>query len=167
MARAAKAIMNTKPAAAKRKSGRPAGTAQKAPAEAAKPPVGAKRAPVVAPAAPTLSKDALDAQVEKLERANAALRAKAKEANRSVEAFAARIVELEAQVEKLEKKLASSTAPAKRDPKPAKPSRASRQTPGADPDDAVPPGIAVQEPAPLDEAVETTLEKVEERLGDF
>ena len=147
MARIANAP-NTKLTAAKRKPGRPAGIAQKIPAKVAKPPATAKRGSVVTPAPPKLSKNELRAQVERLEDANATLRAKRKEANLTAKASAARIAELEAQVGELEKKVTSSTAPAKGDRKPAKSPRLSR-------------------PTPLDEAVETTVEKLEERLGDF
>ena len=57
-----------------------------------------------------LSKDELRAQVEKLERANATLRAKSRETNRAAKSAAARIAEFEGEVARLEKKAASQAA---------------------------------------------------------
>jgi hypothetical protein len=52
-----------------------------------------------------------------------------------------------------------------------KPLRAKRQSREIDPGDAVPPGgvtgVAVQEPAPLDEQAETALENLEEHLSQI
>ena len=127
--------------------------------------VTAKRPPTVTPAAPKPSKEELRAQVEKLEHANAFLRGKQREANRTAKTSAARIAELEAQVAELERKAAVSTSPSKRKSQPAKPARVSRRASGVDPGDAVPPGVAVQEPARLDEEAETALENLEEHLG--
>src|SRR4051812_48950413 len=75
--------------------------AAKKPAAAARPSVTAARA---------LSKDALQAQVEKLERANAALRTKNREANRAAKLSAARMAELEGEVARLQTQLAARSA---------------------------------------------------------
>ena len=95
-------------------------------------------------------------QVEKLERANTMLRTKNRDANRAAKTAAARIAELEDQVARLEKQAAPAAPPppAKRGPKPVAPVRSKRQRRGVDPGDAVPPGVAVEEPAPLDEEAE-------------
>jgi hypothetical protein len=166
MARVIKATRTTKPATTGRKSGRPAVVAQKAPAKAAKAAAAApKRTPNAAPAAPKLSKDELRALTEKLERANATLRAKNRDANRAAKVATSRIAELEDQVAQLEKKAASQVVPAKRSPKPESKARSKRQSRAVGPGDAVPPGVAVQEPAPLDEETETARENLEEHLG--
>jgi hypothetical protein len=167
MARVSKATKSTKPATTGRKPGRPAVVAQKkTPAKAAKAAAAApKRASNAAPAAPKLSKDELRALTEKLERANATLRAKNRDANKAAKVATARIAELEEQVAQLEKKAASQVAPAKRAPKPEPKARSKRQSRAVDPGDAVPPGVAVQEPGPLDEEAETAREDLEEHLG--
>ena len=124
---------------------------------------GAKKA--AAAPAPKPSKDELRAQVEKLERANALLRARSRESGRIAKTAAARIAELEdqvAQFEKNEKKL-SQPASAVRGRKPADRTRPRHRE--IDPGDAVPPGVAVQEPAPLDEEAETARDNLEEHLG--
>ena len=77
-------------------------TAAKQPATSAKPSVTPARA---------LSKDALRAaQAEKLERANAALRTKNREANRAAKLSAARMAELEGEVARLETERAAMSA---------------------------------------------------------
>ena len=75
--------------------------AAKKPAAAAKPSVTSARA---------LSKDALRAQVEKLDRANTALRTKNREANRAAKLSAARMAELEGEVARLQTQLAAMSA---------------------------------------------------------
>jgi predicted RNase H-like nuclease len=107
-----------------------------------------KRAPAAAAPALKLSKDELRVQVEKLERANATLRAKNREAHRTAKAVTARIAELEENVARLAKKAASQTPPANGE-QAAKPSRAKRQS----------RGIADQKPAPLDEEGAAALEE--------
>jgi outer membrane murein-binding lipoprotein Lpp len=141
------------------------------PAKATIPPLPkAKRttkAPTPSPATPSVpkaSKDELRAQVEKLEQLVATLRAKSRETNRAAKAATARISELEAQVAQLEKDVAAAPVPV-REPKPMKPARAKRQGREINPGDAVPPGVAVQQPAPLDEESETAFENLEEHLG--
>jgi hypothetical protein len=104
--------------------------------------------------------------VEKLERANATLRAKGREATRDAKSSAARIAELEGEVARLEKKkVASQAKSAQSPPKPRTAVRGKRQSAGIDPGDAVPPGVAVQEPAPLDAEAETARENLEQ-LGE-
>jgi hypothetical protein len=104
--------------------------------------------------------------VEKLERANATLRAKGREATRDAKSSAARIAELEGEVARLEKKVASQATSPQRPPTPWTAGRGKRQSAGIDPGDAVPPGVAVQEPAPLDAQAETARENLEEQLGE-
>ncbi len=156
------------PVPAGRKTGRASivAPALKAPAGATKPVAVAKRTTgAPAPAAKT-SKGELRAQVEKLEQTILALRAKSREANRAAKTAAARIAELEDQVAQFEKAAASQPAPAKRGPKPASPVRTRSSDRTIDPGDAVPPGVAVQEPALMDEEAETALENLEEHLGN-
>ena len=100
-------------------------------------------------------------RVEALERANPTLRAKSREANRAAKTAAARIAELEDQVAQLEQRLAS----AQPKPPPSAPARRKRRSREIDPGDAVPEGVAVQEPAPLDEEAETALENLTAHLG--
>jgi hypothetical protein len=168
MARSTKAPQAKMPAGMPgRKPDRPSATAAKTPDKAIKAPaaVAPKRAAVAAPAFPKPSKDELRARVEELERANATLRAKSREANRAAKTAAARIAELEDQVAQLEKQAVPPPAPAERGSKPTAPARGKRQRRSIDPGDAVPEGVAVQEPEPLDEAAETALENLNEHLG--
>ena len=120
----------------------------------------------MAPSLPKLSKDELRAQVEKLERTNANLRAKNREASREAKTMAARIAELEEHVARLEKQLVAQTAAAggDRSALASKGRRARHRE--IDPGDSMPPGVAVEEPAPLDLEAETALANLEERLGD-
>jgi hypothetical protein len=158
MARATKASKSTKPATARttgRKAGRPA-----KPSATATPRTTA-RAPAVPPA-PKVSKDELRAQVEKLEQLVTSLRAKSRETNKAAKVAAARIAELEAQVAELEKNAAPAPV---REPKSPRPARAKRKSREIDPGDAVPPGVAVEEPAPLDDEAETALENLETHLA--
>jgi hypothetical protein len=122
--------------------------------------------PVVVPKA---SKDDLRAQVSKLERSNALLRTRNRDANRAVKTAEARVAALETQVARLEKQMAAQTAAAGR----SKPAPASAPKPGRrpghraiDPGDAVPPGVAVEEPALLDLEAETARDNLEQHLGD-
>lgn len=158
MARAIKATTRTTPALkaatrspAKPRTAAPESSASKA--TTAKPP--SERAPVV-------SKDELRAQVEKLERTNAALRAKGRDANKATKAFTARIAELEDEVTRLEKQVASQAASAKRSAKKS----GARERRDIDPGDAVPPGVAVAEPESLDEEAKEALGNLEEHLGE-
>jgi len=165
MARLVKATETKKPATPTRKPGRPAAATAKTSAKVTKTTAAPEHAGAAAPAAPKLSKDELRARVEALERANATLRTKSREAGRAAKTAAARIAELEDQVARLEKSAApprppTAPAPAKDGPKPAAPARSKRQRRGVDPGDA----SAVDEAAPLDKEAETTLENLEENL---
>ncbi len=172
MARVAKPTKATKPAAGKRKPGRPSAQAAKPASKAtkaAKPTKAAaapKRASAVAAPAPKLNVTELRAYVEKLERSLATLRAKNREAGRAAKADAARIAELEQHVARREAKAAPSPAAAESDPKPAPAVRAKRQSRKLDPGDAVPSGVAVAEPAPLDAEAEAVREKLEYLAGE-
>ncbi len=170
MARTAKTTTrSTKAPVAKRKPGRPPGskTLSKAAAKPA-PKTGRRTATPkpVATAVPKLSKEELRDQVEKLERSVATLRARSRDATRAAKTSAARIAELEAQVAQFETAAAAKPAPAEQAPKPARATRPRRRSRDIDPGDAVPPGVAVVEPAPLDEEAETALENLEAHLGD-
>ena len=109
-----------------------------------------------------VSKDELRAQVQRLTTSMEKLRAKAREATKAAKAAASRIADLEEQVAQFERH-ARSAAP---DPEPkvagGKGGRRSRT--GRDPGDAVPPGVAVEEPLPLDEEAETVRENLEHHL---
>jgi hypothetical protein len=161
MARPTKAPQTRKAAVPARKPGRQAATPAKTPATRSKAPA-ASRSPrtPAAPAAPKLSKDELRTRVEVLERANATLRVKNRDANRGAKTAAARVAELEDQVAQLEKRLAS----AERKSAPSAASPRKRRSRKIDPNDAVPEGVAVQAPEPLDEVPETALESLAENL---
>jgi hypothetical protein len=141
------------PVSTRRKTGRTAAAAvpAKAPAKVTKVAAAPKRATVAAAPALKLSKDELRVQVETLERANATLRAKNREANRTAKAATARIAELEENVARLAKKAALQT-PSANGEQAAKPSRAKRQS----------RGVEDQKPAALDEEGEAA---PEEQLG--
>jgi hypothetical protein len=170
MARTAKSAKAGQRTARVRKPGRSAAASAKPavrgrtskPARAAAAP---KPGPAALPRAPKLSKDELRAQVEKLERANATLRAKSRETNRAAKSAAARIAELEGEVARLEKKVASQAAATTRGARPRTAASNKRRNSEIDPGDAVPPGVAVEEPAPLDAEAEAARENLEERLG--
>src|SRR5271165_799943 len=164
MARLVKATETKKPATPTRKPGRPAAATAKTSAKVTKTTAAPEHAGAAAPAAPKLSKDELRARVEALERTNATLRTKSREAGRAAKTAAARIAELEDQVARLEKQAAPPPAPAEGGSKPTASARGKRQRRGVDPGDAVPPGVAVQEPAPPDEEAETAPENLEEHL---
>ncbi|MGI4956940.1 MAG: hypothetical protein ACRYGI_04955 [Janthinobacterium lividum] len=155
-----------RPAAARTVVASQAPTPRRSPKAVAAPPKATKttkaavQAPAVAPAL-KVSKDELRAQVGKLEQLVATFRVKSRETSKAAKAAAARISDLEAQVARLEKQAAAAPA----SPRQAKSSRASRPGREIDPGDAVPPGVAVQEPAPLDEEAVTALEHLEEHLG--
>jgi chromosome segregation ATPase len=165
MARSAKAPPAKTPDTPARKPGRPKAAPVKTSAKATKAPA-APPGRAASPAIPKPSKDELRALVEKLEATNATLRTKNREANRAAKTAAARIAELEDQVARLEQQAAPPPpAPAKTSsPKPAAPVRSKRQRRGVDPGDAVPPGVAVEEAAPLDEDAAAALENLEENL---
>jgi len=168
MARVAKTTKTSKPAATVRKPGRPAAPAVKASAKAATPakPVRSAPAPKRAPepAAPKLSKEEMRVQLEKFERANATLRAKARESNRTAKAAAARINELEILVAQLEQQQAAPPPAATPAKAKAAAGRRPKQRREVDPGDAVPPGVAVETPEPMDAEAEAALENLEQNL---
>ena len=108
-----------------------------------------------------VTKGELRAQMEKFEQTIVTLRTKSREANRAAKLATARIAELEDEVARLEKQVASQAAAAKRSATRA----AGRKSREIDPGDAVPEGVAVQTPEPLDEQAETALENLES-LGE-
>ena len=114
--------------------------------------------------APKLSIGDLRAQVEKFELTVATLRTKSREANRAAKHATARIAELEAEVTQLQK--AAAVAEVKSvAAKPATIKKRATTKPSIDAGDAVPPGVAVQEPAPLDLQAEIAKENLESHLG--
>jgi hypothetical protein len=137
---------------------------------------GAKRpAPAKAPArrgagatasnpapAPKLSKDELRAQVEKLERTVASLRAKNRELKRASGADAGRAEELERTVARLERKLSAQEPPGEA---PARKPARRRKSADIDPGDAVPPGVAVEEPQEPSEEDRRVLDRLNETLA--
>ena len=187
MAQRARIASTTKtPAGGARRGRPPESTAAKA-AAAAKPakgrqpaiapPAVTRRTPAAAAQAPKVSKDELRAQVEKLERTVATLRARSREAVRAAKQATARIEELEAEL--TAKPAATASQLAKRAPKPSakvdapvapvaprktKGRRGQATSDDRDPGDAVPPGVAVAEPEPMDEEATTAFENLQAHL---
>ena len=184
MAQRARTASTTKTQASGAKRGRPPGSTSAKAAATAKPtkgrraavtpPAATRRRPAAAAPAPKVSKDELRAQVEKLERTVATLRARSREAVRAAKQATARIEELEAQL--AAKPAATAPRAASRTPKPAakadalmarRKTRARRGQAGSDerdPGDAVPPGVAVAEPEPMDEEATTAFENLQAHL---
>ena len=139
--------------------------AKTAPAKATPP-----RTPVTVSAAaipariPPPSKGELRAHIEKLEAANAALKAKSRETNRAAKVANKHIDELEAEVARLQEQAVQPVAApvAEKAVRRGRPPR-SREI---DPDDAVPPGVAVLDPEPLDAEAEAARDALEENLSD-
>lgn len=133
--------------------------AQAAKTKAGKEPRGTlQRASTAAPAR-TVSKDELRAQVEKLERANATLRTKSRVATRAAKLSAARIAELEDEVARLQGQLQGTT-----DSHLAASPDTGPQERDIDPGDAVPPGVAPEDPNPPDQEADTARENLEAHL---
>ena len=145
----------------------------------AKPVAATRHMPAVTSPTPKISKDELRAQVEKLERTVATLRARSRDAVRAAKHAAARIEDLEAQLaakEQTPKLAATAPRTATRTPKPvakadmppaprkAKARRGQSLSKERDPGDAVPPGVAVAEPEPMDEEAATAFENLQEHL---
>ncbi len=184
MAQRARIASTVKAPAGGARRGRPPGSTSAKAAATAKPAKG--RQPAVAPPAatrrtlaaaasvPKVSKDELRAQVEKLERTASRLRARSRDAVRAAKQATARIEELEAEL--AAKPAAAAPQPAKRAPKPAtkadapvapRKTRARRgqaMSDERDPGDAVPPGVAVAEPEPMDEEATTAFENLQAHL---
>ena len=112
---------------------------------------------------PLPSKGELRAHIEKLEVANAALKAKSRETNRAAKVANKRIDELETELARLQEQTARQSIA----PKAEKVARRGRQARGReiDPGDAVPPGVAVLEPEPLDAEAEAARDALEENLS--
>ena len=146
----------------KAKAAEPARRARKpVPPAKAKAKVAAAKKPAAKPSvtpARTLSKDALRAQVEKLDRANTALRTKNREANRAAKLSAARMAELEGEVARLQTQLAAMSA------RPAALPGSGSPTRDIEPGDAVPPGVAPTDPEPADREAEIGRENLEAHL---
>ncbi len=129
--------------------------------------------------APAMTKDALRARVEKLERANATLRSKNRELTRASQEAQDRLATVEGTLRRLERRTAAATARAKPEKLPEQSKEQAKETAPArkprrrspraepvaerDPGDAVPPGVAVETPEPLNESDE----QVKERLEDI
>ena len=149
-----RAITPTKTAKPAQKGRKKTGSAP-APAAALKA-KGGWPGPIAKPASPSkaaaatstppgqVSKGDLRAQIEKLEQANAKLRAKSREAGREAKHSASRIAELEQQVAKLERRLKPKAAPVERPAKPAKAKKSKHQV-----------LAAAGESAPSDQAANT------------
>jgi hypothetical protein len=169
-ARAAAALAEPAPKPAKAIIAKPVAVEKKANTSAAAKPGTSKSQPVIMASAPVpapkLSKDELRAEVIKLEAANAKLRAKSRETNKVAKLAAKHIVELEERVARLEKEAETDRASSSAlvEAKPAAPARKTRQPRTIDPGDAVPPGVAVLDPAPMDEEAEAALENLEHNL---
>ncbi len=164
MARVAGPTRTTRPTPAPLQGRRPKTEVPASPGKTAKPPIRRTAEPSLV-SAPKPSKEQLRIQVEKLERANTSLRAKSREMSKMSRAAALRIADLEAQLADLRDRAGSQDAPRRRDRKPARPPARGRGPRERDPGDAVPPGVAVLEPAPLDAEAEAALESLEEHLG--
>jgi hypothetical protein len=106
----------------------------------------ALKPPAAAAPALKLSKDELRVRVEQLERTNATLRAKNREANRTAKTATAWITELEEMSPGLLKQVASQT-PSTKEEQAAKTSRAKRKSPGVDRGHSGPAGVAANDPA--------------------
>ena len=159
---------------AKRRPGRPRGSTK----AASTAPVGKTRRAVAAkpaPAAPKPSKGELQARVEKLERTVATLRIRSREAVRAAKQAAVRINELEMQLAEKPAPEPAAAAPraitrtpkqttARSAPKAAKLPRGQRSSPGRDPGDAVRPGVAVDDPEPMDGEATAAYQSLEANL---
>ena len=144
------------------KVGKAAMKAAPAKATPARPPAPAPAAAIPARVPPP-SKGELRAQIEKLEVANAALKAKSRETNRTAKTANKRIAELEAEVAQLQEQTARPVAApaAEKAARRGRPPR-SREI---DPGDAVPPGVAVLDPEPLDAEAQAARDALEEKLS--
>jgi len=157
------------PKAAPRRAARTTKVEQKDPApakrKAAPPRAGRAAKPKVAAADRTssfVSKEALRAQLEKTEQQVVTLRKKNRELTRAARDATSRIGELEEQLDALQKRAARD---AKRPSgEAARPPRQRRSRPERDPGDAVPEGVAVAEPQPMDREAEQALENLERHL---
>jgi len=112
------------------------------------------------------SREELLTRVEKLERANTALRARSRETERIAKEALERLETVEDQLTKLKRTSTEKAAPRKASKKQPAPSAGGRRrVHDIDPGDAVPPGVAVAEAEPLDEAAEIARVNLEEHLS--
>lgn len=147
------------PAKAKaRKTAVKAARAKAVPARAPTPARAAKESARVPPP----SKGELRAHIEKLEAANAALKTKSRETNRTAKAANKRIAELEAELARLQEQIAHPAAApaAEKGVRRGRPPRSRESDPG----DAVPPGVAALDPEPMDEEAEAARDALEGNL---
>ena len=107
------------------------------------------------------------AATEKLEAANAALKAKGRETSRAANLAQGRIAELEGQVEQLQAQAVKPVmpSPAEAEVKASRRGRSPVRKKAVDPADAVPPGVAVEEPEPMDPEAEAARNALEENLS--
>jgi len=170
MARVARTPKTTRPAAKGRKQSRRPVAATATTRTKAKGPATTRTAATSKGAgtalAPTkVSKDELRARIEKLERANAALRAKSRDAVREAKTAAARIAELEDQVAWRDEQLAAQgTAAGHGQPSSPPKGRRRAQRREVDPGDTAPPEVAVEGSTQPDPEAETAQENLEEHL---
>ena len=185
MAQRTKTASTTKTPVGGARRGRPPGSTSAKAAATAKPvkrrqpavapPAATRRKPAVAAApTPKVSKDELRAQVEKLERTVATLRARSREAVKAAKQAAARIEELETQL--AAKPAAAAAQPVRRAgtagaksvaqtaPTKTRRRRGQALSDERDPGDAVPPGVAVAEPEPMDKEISTAFENLQAHL---
>ncbi len=153
MARIARTTKATTPAARERKPGRPMAVAATTAAKVktstiTKRAVAASRAAAAPAPAPKIGKDELRTAVERLERANATLRAKGRIATKAAKLAAGRIAELEEQVVHLEQQLTVREAAARKgqaaSPPKGRPGARGRTT---DPDASAPLAVRGDEPS--------------------
>ena len=117
------------------------------------------------PRSAKISKDDLRAQVEKLERANANLRVKNRELKRAAGEAAGRAEELERQVSRHDRRAARDAAQVAATDAPRRRAGPGRGRRPRDPGDAVPPGVAVEEPEPLGDDDRKVLDHLNEELS--
>ena len=108
------------------------------------------------------------AVMEELQAAKTALQAKGREASRAAKLAERRISELEAKVEHLQGDAAKTAVPAAQEGEPKRSRRG--RPPGRknviDPGDAVPPGVAVLDPEPMDPEAEAARDALEANLSE-
>ena len=117
-----------------------------------------------AAAPPKVSKDALRAQVAKLERTNANLRTKNKALMQAAKEAAERIAQLEAEISRDEKRAGKETPPVRAGRTPGRRAAGARERSDRNPGDVVPPDIAIQDPEPLGEEDEKVVEHLNEEF---
>ena len=124
-----------------------------------------KRQSTIATGASKNAQEALKAQIETLEKTVIAIRTKSRATEKQLQLAEARIADLEDGIQTVATDLAGvvallqSTAVAEAD-------AAMPEEKEIDPGDAVPPGVAVQEPAVADAEAEEARENLEEHLRD-